>query len=343
MASLTFKGGSYYGVFSKAGKKKWLKIGRVDKKEAKKILKQLELDYSKDRLNLSSPLVPTLYQYLNKYFVYSKTNKAHSTYTIELEITKTIKKYFGDIELSKIDSISIENYKSHRKSLGLKPATINKELSLLRFMLNKALEWKYIDKTPKLKLLRLPKEPVKYLNTIEINKILDNCSEWLKPMVIVMLNTGMRIGETLNLRFKDIDYDNRKIMVRSSKTNNFRVIPMNEELFRILRWLKLNYVNFKNQKVTLRQPQQREYLFCHSNGNKLKTIKNSFGVACRKAGVKASLHSLRHTFASHLVMSGIDLVTVKELLGHSSISTTMIYSHISEEHKVRSIEKLKLN
>ena len=63
MASLAFKGGSYYGIFSKGGKKKWLKIGRVDKKQAKKILRQLELEYSKDRLNLSLPVDLTLNQY----------------------------------------------------------------------------------------------------------------------------------------------------------------------------------------------------------------------------------------------------------------------------------------
>lgn len=59
-----------------------------------------------------------------------------------------------------------------------------------------------------------------------------------------------------------------------------------------------------------------------------------------KARVAASLHTLRHTFASHLVMNGADLVTVKELLGHTQINTTMIYSHVSEEHKSREVEKL---
>lgn len=289
MASLAFKAGSYYGVFSRGGKKKWFKIGKVDKKQAKKILKQLELDYSKERLNLSSTVTPTLYEYLKKYFEYCKTNKAQSTYSIELKITKAIKKYFGDIELSKITTQSIEEYKTHRKSLGRKPATINKELSVLRFMLNKALEWGYIEKTPKSRMLKLPKVPMEYLTSEEINK---------------------------------------------------RVISMNNELYNTLKWLKLNYVMLKNQRVTLRQTQQRNYVFCRYNGIKLKSIKISFLTACRKAGVAATPHTLRHTFASHLVMNGADLVTVKELLGHSSISTTMIYYHLSEEHKARSIEKL---
>lgn len=343
MASLVFKAGSYYGIFSRGKKKKWLKIGRVDKKQAAKMLRQLELEYNKDRLNLSLPTNLTLDQYLLKYFEYTKTNKAISTYNIELEITKAIKKFFKDIELSKINTLAIENYKSSRKSLGLKPATINKELSVLRFMLNKALEWGYLDKTPKFKLLKLPKTPIKYLTIIEINKILDNSTEWLKPMILVMLSTGMRRGELLNLRFDDIDYDRKRITVISLKTNNYRIIPMNIELYNIVKWLKLNYVNPKNQKIILRQPQQRNYLFCKPDGTKLKGIRTSFNKACKKAGVSATPHTLRHTFASHLIMNGADLVTIKELLGHSSISTTMIYSHLSEEHKARSIEKLNWN
>ena len=158
-----------------------------------------------------------------------------------------------------------------------------------------------------------------------------------------MLNTGMRRGELLNLRFDDIDYDRKTITVISLKTNNYRIIPMNIELYNIVKWLKLNYVNPKNQKIILRQPQQRNYLFCKPDGTKLKGIRTSFNKACKKAGVSATPHTLRHTFASHLIMNGADLVTIKELLGHSSISTTMIYSHLSEEHKARSIEKLNWN
>ena len=77
MASLVFKAGSYYGIFSRGKKKKWLKIGRVDKKQAAKMLRQLELEYNKDRLNLSLPINLTLDQYLEKYFEYTKTNKQY--------------------------------------------------------------------------------------------------------------------------------------------------------------------------------------------------------------------------------------------------------------------------
>jgi len=341
MGSLAFKGGSYYGIFSKGGKKKWLKIGRVDKKQAKKILRQLELEYSRDRLNLSLPVDLTLNQYLEKYFNYTKTNKANSTYTIELEITKAIKNYFGDIDLFKIDSLAVESYKSYRKSLGRKSATINKGLSVLRFMLNKALEWGYIDKTPKFKLLKVPKSPPKYLTVEEIQRLIDYSSNWLKPILVILRNTGMRIGELLNIKFTDIDMANRTVTVSSSKTNDYRIIPMNKELCTLLRLLHAHYIDPRTQTVIPRSSKQMVYLICYPDGKRIKSIRTSFNKACKYAGIKATPHTLRHTFASHLIMNGADLVTVKELLGHTQISTTIIYSHVSEDHLARGVEKLK--
>ncbi len=163
---------------------------------------------------------------------------------------------------------------------------------------------------------------------------------WLRPILIVLRNTGMRIHELLGLRWDDIDFNRRCITVRSSKTNSFRVIPMNQELYQTLEWLSNHYPLPSIEEVLPRQENQKEFVFCMPDGNQLESIRKSFYNACRKAGIKASPHMLRHSFASHLVMNGVDLVSIKELLGHTQISTTMIYAHLSTSYKAETVEQL---
>ena len=150
----------------------------------------------------------------------------------------------------------------------------------------------------------------------------------------------MRIGEVLHLRFNDIDLDKNVILIRSQKTNNFRIVPINQELREVLDWLSKYYVRPCSLKVSIRYADQKVYLFCLPDGSRVKSIKNSFKKACTRAGISATPHTIRHTFASHLVMNQVDLVSIQELLGHSSISTTMIYSHVSRDYKDKTVAKL---
>jgi site-specific recombinase XerD len=342
MASLTYKHGSYYAVFSISGNKKWKRIGKVTRVEAKQILKQLEREYELDRLNLNTIRKITLYKYSDSYLDYCKANKAFSSYKREQQIVEHIKAFLRDIPLTKIDNQMIESFKASRMNDGLKPRAVNRELAVLRFMLNKAVEWKYLKDNPYkgVRMLKPTVEPVKYLTEDQIERLLSAASIHLKPILIVLRNTGMRTHELLNLRFSDIDYSKRTVLVRSSKTNSYRIIPLNQESYQTLLWLRDNFPHPNTEKVLPRADHQKQYVFCNLDGSKLQSIKNSFSKACRKAGIKASPHLLRHSFASHLVMNGADLVSVKELLGHSQISTTMIYAHLSDKYKADTVEKL---
>lgn len=340
MASLVYKHNSYYAVFSIHSKKKWIKIGRVDKKDARKILKHLEIEHLKGRLELKELKNILLNDFLDEYIEYSKTNKAPNTHRIEKGVAYVLRSYFGNVLLTSLDNKAIEGYKSDRVSKGLKPTSTNRDLATISFMLKKALEWSYINKIPSIKLLKIPKNPPKFLSVEEVNRLLECSSIWLRPILIVLRNTGMRIGETLRLKFNDIDLENNVILVRSQKTKNFRIIPINGELAETLVWLMRYYVNPSSMQVSIRHANQKEYLFCHPDGSRIESIKKSFNNACTKAGIKATPHTIRHTFASHLVMNQVDLVSIKELLGHSSISTTMIYSHVSREYKSQTVARL---
>jgi len=340
MASLVYKHNSYYAVFSIKRKKKWIKIGKVSRREASRLLKQLELEHLKGKLNLIGIKQILFYDYIEEYLLYSSTNKSSSTYRREKGICNHFKVFFGNIWLSKITNKSIENYKSDRTTRGLEPASINRELAVLMCLLNKALEWEYLEKIPNISILRIPKKPIKFLSLEEMDRLIESSSVWLKPILIVLRNTGMRIGELLNLRFADIDLHSGIILVRSPKTNNYRMVPMNAELKETIEWLHQFYINPRNLNTSPRSCRQMEYLLCLPDGSRVKSIKNSFKNACARAGIDATPHTIRHTFATHLVMNQVDLVSIKELLGHSSISTTMIYSHVSDDHKKKTVAKL---
>lgn len=342
MPSLVFNHSSYYAVFSVSGKKIWRKIGKVDKREAKQILKKLELEFEKDRLNLQEIKQITLFDYIEKYLPYAQANKAESSYYRELKIMKPIKVFFGNNPLSKIDAQLIESYKAKRVKDGLKPRSVNKELRIISFMLRKAVEWKYLKENPfrGIKMLKPQQNPVSFLSIEEIDKLIESASIWLKPILLVMRNTGMRTHELLNLKFSDINFETKTLLVRSSKTNNFRIIGMNQELYQVLIWLQDNYPHPNTEKVLPREEHQREFVFCAPEGSKLKSIHHSFYNACKRAGIKAHPHMMRHSFASYLVMSGVDLPSVKELLGHAQISTTMIYAHLSSQHIAKAVEML---
>jgi site-specific recombinase XerD len=345
MASLVFNHNSYFAVFSINGTRKWIKIGKVDKKQVKKILKTLEVEYAKDKLHLLEIKQISLYEYIEDYLRYTKANKASSTTRRELDVIKSISSYFGNIPLSNINTQMIESYKAERLENGLKPTGVNRELATIKFLLNKAVNWNYLTSNPAkpVKLLRLPKTPAKFLSTDEIGKLIEHASTWLKPILIVLRNTGVRLHELLNLRWSDLDFKNKRVLIRSSKTNNYRVMPMNQELYQTLLWLRDHYPLPHMDRIVPREDCQKEYIFCMPDGSKLESIKKSFNNACKKAGIKASPHTLRHSFASHLVMSGVDLVSIKELLGHTQISTTMVYARLSPSYKASTVEKLPWN
>lgn len=138
----------------------------------------------------------------------------------------------------------------------------------------------------------------------------------------------MRCGELLNLKWEDIDFKREEFTVVKAKMHKTRKIPINSRLMEILEG-----VSRKN-----------EYVFSNLGGSKLDatTLQEKFRRAVNTSGIKwCTLKSLRHTFASHLVMSGVPLLTVSKLLGHSNINTTMIYAHLSQEHLHDAVKKLK--
>jgi len=171
---------------------------------------------------------------------------------------------------------------------------------------------------------------LRILSNEEFQKLYNNSSESLKSFLTVAVNTGMRPSEILNLKWEEVNFKQGYVLVSNSKNNESRNIPMNE--------------NLKDTLLRLNNELNLEYVFSHKDGEPIKSVKHGFWSALRRSGINhCRIYDLRHTFASNLVMAGVDIVTVKELMGHKDISMTMRYSHPTPEHKKQAINRLNFN
>ena len=181
-------------------------------------------------------------------------------------------------------------------------------------------------------VLKEPKQRLRYLEYDEEATLLNVSTPLLHDVIEVSLNAGLRIrAEALSLRVDDVDLQRRVLTVQAAyaKNGKTRTIPLNSRAIEALR-RRLNATN-------------GSYVFSQPNGQPYKSLEKPFTDACKRAGLHGtgvSLHTLRHTFASRLVMAGVDLRTVQELGGWSDLSMVQRYAHLNQNHKAQAIEKI---
>ena len=203
--------------------------------------------------------------------------------------------------------------------------TINNCLTVLRTALNTAVAWDYLVKSPQIKLLQLAPHDFRFLSFDEALELVERCPPKWKSMVIFALNSGLRIGELLALRWANLNLSNSMMRVRFSdwqgivgtpKSGKVRDVPLNTRAHQAL--LDTRHVG--------------ELVFCHDDGQAYTYRQANYGLemVCRGTKLQGTQwHTLRHTFASHLAMRGVSLRAIQELLGHSSQAMTERYAHLS--------------
>jgi integrase len=248
---------------------------------------------------------------------HAKVNKR--TWRDDEIVIKKFKRFFGDTPLTAIKTEDIEKYKGSRRSL-VKEATINRELAVLKVILKKAVIWGYARHDPAKDIRNYKEEliPIRILSPDERKRLLAACTEFLRPIVVMALKTGMRKGEILNLKWAHVDLTHQIISVTHTKSKKLREVPIHPELEDILKEL----------------PRGSEYVFHGRHGERIKDegkFRIDF-VASRNAAGLADLtfHALRHNFASELAAKGADLRTIQEYLGHSSLMLLQRYAHVSK-------------
>ncbi len=242
---------------------------------------------------------------------------------------KMLKKDFGGKFLDEITPLDIEKYKGERLK-KVSPATVNRGLARLKAMYNTAIKWKVFNGPNPVREVRLLKETnhhLRFLEKYQIEKLLAVTEGKTRAIILVAIHTGMRRAELFNLKWRDVDFRQDNICLLETKSGKSRIIPMDAEV--------------KNTLISIRKHPQSEYIFYKADGQPLKDVRSIFELALKKAGIEDfRFHDLRHTFGSQLAMSGVDMNTIRELMGHADLKTTLIYSHLSQDHKKRAMDVL---
>lgn len=282
---------------------------------------------------------------------------------------RSIFKPWLDKRIDQITPWLVEKHRQQRQKQGRAATTINREIATLRGALNRAVDWNLIPENPlaKVKLQKTDRRPrVRYLSDHEEQALMralderdavrragrESGNQWraergydllpdtsggygdhLKPLVLLALQTGLRRGELFNLRWSDIRLDegSATLTVRGdgAKSGQTRHVPLNNAAAAVLRTWKAQ------------RPDGASLVFPGRGGGKLDNINKAWKALLESSGVKAfRFHDCRHHFASKLVMAGVDLNTVRELLGHQSIDMTLRYAHLSPDHKRAAVEAI---
>ena len=241
---------------------------------------------------------------------------------------KTLKLFFSGYVLSQLTSKLVSEYRTKRLK-KVKPATVYQELALLRRMFNVAIrEWEWLRDNPISRLsfsVGNKNARDRWLSDEEEETLIQSATNpwWFRNFLIVALHTGMRRGEILGLKWKDIDFKRRTVMVVKSKNDEKRAIPMSNTLYMTLGTIKTRDISGR--------------VFPISGWS----VRQAFDKVIEKAEIENfRLHDLRHTFATRLVQNGVDLYKTKELLGHKTLAMTMRYAHHYPESLRSSVELL---
>ena len=232
---------------------------------------------------------------------------------------------FGELTLPEITSPRISEYKSHRRLEGAAPATINKELALMKHAFTLAIkEWEWARENP-VKNVRMEKEPPprdRWLTYEEEGRLLSVCPAWLKEIIIFAIETGARRGEILSLTWNEVNLPGRLATILGQKTAVNRSIPLTQRVFEILKT--------RGRSRSKVRSIYEDLVFTYPEGKRvdISDLRLAFQGALRKAGIQGfRFHDLRHSFASRWAQAGIDTYTIQTLMGHKSFSTTQRYAH----------------
>jgi len=345
MASLIKRGKYWYVLYRDGGRRRWISTRTGKRKIAEEILNRFRVAEAEQRFDLlarGKAPAPPLAEFVQKYLETLDRVLAPRWLKIKRRIFETkILPFFGPkTPLDRITAGKIEAYRARRlREVGAR--TINVEIHhCLLPLLRKAAEWGELDsgKIPKVKKLQEKGARLRFLESSEIVALREMAEKHSPHMAIyvdLMLYAGLRPGEAIHLRWADVDFPRRALVIApreqwSPKTRRSRVVPTPDELLAHLTDLR-------------RDPLDGILVV----GRSWRWAERAFPRVVRYAGLPRSgeravtARTLRHTYASHLVMAGVPLYTVAALLGHTTPRTTQIYAHLAPDYLQSAVAKVR--
>lgn len=256
----------------------------------------------------------------------------HRSYASDKTHAKTFTKAFGKLAIDELTTADVEKWKRDRLTVVAK-ATVSRDLAWLKRLYNVAMRDDKIRHNPAMpvKLPKLNNARVRYFSEGELVALQQMMEPEDFEVLELAINTGLRRGELFGLMWRNIDFRNGVVTIDRSKNGEKRYVALNHRVMAILR---ARQQRFKSDYIipsrTLNTPACAHYF-----------VSRIFNPALKLAGIhNFRFHDTRHTFASMLVMAGVDLRTVQELMGHKTISMTLRYAHLAPAHLKDAVNRL---
>jgi integrase len=317
----------WYSITPKGCKRIRESTGTKNKKRAERIFAKVQTDIEEGRWFENQAKRKTLKEMIERYKAEYTEKRTYFPKARDKSIIKHLYSFFGENSTLENVASQVGGYEMFRKCKVAKPATIVKELGLLRRMFNvarKQWKWKIPNPVSEIELPKVNNARVRYLDSVGLQQLfsaLDRIEEtWLRPLVIVALETGLRLSNLCNLIWSEVNLVSRIITIHADKMKNreYIGIPLSEAAYKAIRELQ------RVQSIS-------NYVF-HDKGEQLcyRKVQRAFSKALGVAEIEDfHFHDLRHTFASRLVQSGVDIYAVQKLLGHKDGRMTQRYAHLS--------------
>ncbi|MDR2646076.1 MAG: site-specific integrase [Holosporaceae bacterium] len=305
--------------------------------EKKKNEETAQIKAAKDSVTFSSVL--------KKYIEQSRIDKNQNTNETEKYIfNKWFLPLLGELPIKDISPFILEKLKKQMNDAGLAPATITRDFAVISQVFSYAKKhdlYNGDNPTTKVKKPSQDNRRSRFLSHEEADLLLEELGK-ISPVThdisLLSLHCGLRAGEIFSLTWKDIDLKNKTILIKDTKSGRNRNALMTENV-------KVMFEKRMCQK-------QFNFIFSSKNGNKIKEVSRTFDRIIDNLGINRGIadrrqrvvfHSLRHTYASWLVMSGVDLYMVQKLMGHSTIAMTERYSHLAPDYLKKAVFLLENN